>query len=157
MNKDETQQKVDIFDFLKRVDNSDLSYYDELSEQEKKSLSMVVAARWLACTKNKRQVVLANELVNPFVYKFATKHRELLYRLMLISSSGTEKRYAWISKKKTVSSRPNSVKAISQYYGISSDKAEGYLSMFSLEDVIDCADSLGYDEQTIKKIKNEYK
>lgn len=157
MTTEKNPEKVDIFDFLRQVDKSNLRYYDDLTEPQKKSLSLVVAARWFSCTKNKRQLLMMNELVNPFVYRFSTKHGQLLYRLMMISSSGTEKRYSWISKKKNISSKPNSVKAVAQYYGISTRTATGYLGMLSVDDIIDCAESLGYDGQTVKKIKNENK
>lgn len=153
----EASDKVDIFKFLDKVDSGDASYYSELSEQQKKSLSLVVAARWLSCTKNTKQLINVNNLVNSVVFKFASKHPELLYNLMLISSSGTTKRYKWVSKKKSTSKKPVTVETLSAYYGISRSKAQGYLPQFTLEEVIDCADSLGYDDQLIKKIKNEFK
>lgn len=149
--------KVDIFDFLKSVDNSDFYYYSELSEEQRKSLSLVVAARWLSCTKNSKQILAVNSLVNPFTFKFAYKHPELLYKLMLISSSGTEKHYKWVGKKKKSSSKPTSTQAISEYYGISTTKADEYLASFSLEDVLECANALAYDDAQVKKIKNEFK
>lgn len=150
-------EKVDIFDFLKKVDSSDFYYYSDLTDDQKKSLSLVVAARWMSCTKNAKQVVAVNALVNPFTFKYSSKHPELLYKLMLIASSGTEKNYKWVGKKKKISSKPTSAQALAEYYGISSAKADGYLANFSLDDVLECAESLAYDDAQIKKIKNEFK
>lgn len=150
-------EKVDIFDFLKRVDNSDFYYYSELPDDQKKTLSLVVAARWLSCTKNAKQLLAVNSLVNPFTFKFSHKHPELLYKLMLISSSGAEKHYKWVSKKKKESSKPVTAQAIAEYYGISTAKADGYVPDFSLEDVLECANALAYDDAQVKKIKNEFK
>lgn len=149
--------KIDLFDLLKRIDNSDFYYYSELTPEQRKSISLVVLARWLSCTKNKDQIITLNALVNPFTYTFATKHPQLLYKLMLISSSSTEKHYKWVSKKKKDSSKSNTIKVISEYYGISLMKAEGSLTLLNCSDVIDYANALGYDNAFIKKIKNEYK
>lgn len=150
-------EKVDIFSFLKKVDNSDFYYYSGLTDDQKKSLSLVVAARWMSCTKNTKQVLAVNALVNPFTFKYSSKHPELLYKLMLIASSGTEKNYNWVGKKKRTSTKPVSAQVVAEYYGISSAKADEYLTNFSLDDVLECAESLAYDDKQIKKIKNEFK
>lgn len=149
--------KIDIFDFLKRIDGGDFHYYSDLSDDQKKSLSLVVATRWLSCTANIKQLLATNAFVNPFTFRYASKHPELLYKLMLIASSGTEKNYKWVAKKKQESSKKVSVRVIAEYYGISTSKAEGYLPSFSLENVLDCAEALAYEDAQIKKIKNEFK
>lgn len=151
-----SENKVDIFDFLRKIDSGDFGYYANLSDEQKKSLSMVVANRWMSCTSNKTQIVALNALVNPFVFKFASNHKELLYKLMLIASSGTEKHYTWIPKGKSAK-RPNTCKILSEYYGFSTERAEAYINDFSVAEVVECAEALGADDSTIKKIKHEFK
>lgn len=152
-----TTNKIDIFDFLKHVDALDFNYYSNMTPEQKKSLSLVVAARWLSCTKNTSQIVAVNAFVNPFTYKFSYKHPDLIYKLMLIASSGTEKRYTWVGKKKKTCTKPNSVQTISEYYSISKNKAVEYTQMFTLDEVLECAEALAYDKTVIKKIKDEFK
>ena len=153
-----TDRKVNIIDFLNRIDAGDLDYYTTLTDEEKKSISLVVVGRWLSCTKNLKQIVSYNALVNPFMYKFAGKHNELLYNLMVTASSGTKKNYRWVGRKKRENTKPVSCKVISQYYGISTSAASGYVGQtFKLADILKCADDLGYDDAEQKKIKDEFK
>lgn len=148
--------KVDIFELLKRVDNGDLDYWNNLTDKEKKSISFVVASRWMSGTKNAEQIASVNALLNPLVFPFGSKHAGLLYRLMLVASSGTQKKYNWIGKKK-ISKFPLSVQLIAEYYGFSDDRAESYLKSFNLNELLECASELGYDDATVKKLKNEHK
>ncbi len=152
-----SDNKVDIFDLLKHVDGGDLDYWAGLSDEERKTVAFVVASRWLSCTKNTDQIIAVNSLLNPLVFSFGTKHKALLYRLMLIASSGTDKRYQWISRKKKVPSKPLSTQVVSEYYKLKLERANSYLTMLTLSDVLECAEALGYDDSSIKKIKNEFK
>lgn len=152
-----TAERVDIFKLLKHVDAGDLQYWNNLSEEEQKSVAFVVANRWMSCTKNIEQISAVNSLVNPLVFPFGTKHKGLLYRLMLIASSGTEKQYRWVGRKKNESKKPTARKIIADYYGFSDSRAESYLSMFSYEELVECGSALGYDDESMKKLKNEFK
>jgi hypothetical protein len=149
-------ERVDIFDFLKHVDKRDIYYYSELTSEEQKSIAFLTAVRWFSGTKNNNQILAVNSLVNQFTFKLSN-HPDLLYKLMCIASSGTEKRYQWIPKKKRTSSKPMSARAIAQYNDISVIKADGYLDMLALEDVLEYADALAFDTAEIKKIKDEWK
>lgn len=150
-------EKVDVFEFLRHVDDLDFSYYDSLSEAQRKRLSLFVAARWQSCTKNVGQIVATNSLVNHFVYKFLTKHPKLLYKLMLIASSGTQKQYKWVPKKKKVRSKPETIAVMAEYHNMSTRQVEDYLPSTTLEDALYYADAIGSEDSTIKKIKNEFK
>lgn len=148
---------VDIFKLLRHIDAGDLMYYESLSDEEKKSISMFMVARWQSCTKNMNQIVMSNALVNSTVLQFGTKHSAMLYRLMLIASSGTEKQYKWVPKATRKHKRPESTDVIASYYNISKMDASEYHNMFTVADVIELANSMGKSEATIKQIKNEYK
>lgn len=150
-------EKIDIFEVLQNIDDCNFDYYDNLTEEQKKTISLFVVARWLSCTRNTKQIVAVNSLVNTFLYKMISKHPKLLYKMMLISSSGTRKQYKWVPKKKKQSSKPETIKILSKFYDMSARQVEDYIDTFSLEDVISCANDLGADDSIIKKIKNEFK
>lgn len=150
-------EKVDMFEVLRHIDESDFSYYDNLTEQQRKSISLFVVARWLSCTRNTKQIVAVNSLVNTFLYKLLSKHPKLIYKMMLISSSGTRKQYKWVARKKKQSSKPETAKVLSEYYNMSMRQVEDYIKTFTLDDVISCANDLGVEDSVIKKIKNEFK
>lgn len=142
--------KVDIFHILKNIDSGNVSFYTDLSEEEQKTVSMVVLLKWFTGTKNKHQIIAANALLNHLVYDFGQNHKLLLYYLFLISSSGTEKSYKWINKSAV---KDLYIKIISEYFKISKNKAKQYRHMYSIADLVDMANEMGYDEDTMKKIK----
>lgn len=145
--------KLDIFEVLKNIDNGNIYYYDSLSDNEKKQLSMVVLFRWMTGTENTQQLKALDSIVNPFLYNLAN-HKDLIYKLMVIASSGTEKRYKWNPFKK-VKDKLLTNKVISEYYGLSMSAARSYITMFDNETIIDMAKELGYDDTELKKIKKE--
>lgn len=153
-----TAERLDIFKVLKSIDSGDFDYYDNLTEDELKSLPMVVLSRWMSCTKNVKQLNGVNNLVNPFVFKYGVKHKKLLYYLMLVASSGSQKNYKWVPRKKKGSSTPIACAVVAEYYGMSSKDAANYIkSTLDVNDVISCASALGYEDKEITKIKNELK
>jgi hypothetical protein len=149
--------KVDIFDLLKHVDSGDLDYWNNLTQAEQASVAMFVVNRWMSCTKNSEQIIAVNAIVNPLIFPFGTKHKGLLYRLLLIASSGTGKNYKWIARKKRSANKPLTSKIISEYYAMSLDRATSYAPSFSYDEALECAEAMGYDDLILKKLKNEFK
>jgi hypothetical protein len=76
---------------------------------------------------------------------------------MVIASSGTDKRYKWVGRPKKAGNKPNTTQTISEYYGISTTRSVDYLNILSVDDIVDCANALGYDDKKIKLIRNELK
>jgi len=148
-----TENKIDIFDVLKNIDNGNIYYLDSLTEDEKNKLSMVVLFRWMTGTENSQQIRALDSIVNPFLYTLSN-HKDLIYKLMVIASSGTEKRYKWIPFKKGKNKQLTN-KLISEYYDLSNTSASNYINMFDIETLIDMAKELGYDDNELKKIKKE--
>ena len=148
-------EKLDIFDTLKHIDQRDITFYDSLSPELKKSFAPVVFMRWFS-GGTKLQTQLANGILNPMVFKMYN-HPGLMYKLMVACSDGKQKRYAWVKKKSKDKSSPTAVKAIMQYYDCSHKGATRYKKLLSVEDILEIADVLGYDKDVTKKIKDELK
>lgn len=147
--------KVDMFELLRHIDKKDIGFYDSLTDEQKKSVVPLLAMRWLSSgTANQTQ--LLNTVANPLVFRMY-KHPALLYKLLVACSDGKERRYKWIKKKSKDKSSPVSVEVISLYYGCSKKDAIRYKKRLTLDDVIDMADSLGYDKEKVQKIKAEFK
>ena len=147
-------RKVDIFKVLDNIDEGNVNFYDNLSEEEQKSISMVVLMQWLHGMDNVQQLKAIESIVNPFIYSLSS-HKSLLFKLMAIASSGTKKRYSWSNKSKQ-KGMPLSISAISAYYGLSKSDSRDYISLLGTQRIIDIALELGYDDSELKKIKKEH-
>lgn len=147
-------RKVDIFRVLENIDNGNVNFYDSLTVEEQKSISMVVLMQWMHGMDNTQQLKAIESIVNPFIYSLSS-HKSLLFKLMTIASSGTKKRYSWGSKNKN-KSMALSTAAIASYYGLSKSDAKDYIGLLGKQGIIDIAMELGYDDSELKKLKKEH-
>ena len=149
--------KLDVFQVLKHTDKKDIHFFSNLTEEEKKAYQPLVVVRWLSGTKDIRQIVFLNELVNKFTFAIPN-HKELLYKLMTICTTGKPKKYYWNkTQSKKSSSTPTTVSVISEYYGYSTSKAIDAFPILSNDDILSCAEQLGRQKEEITKIKKELK
>ena len=153
----EKKHKLNIFEVLGKINSQNHQYYPSLSEEEQKAIAPLVLMRWLTGTTDARQIYFLNELVNPFVFSLA-QHKQLLFDLMVVCSSGKSRRYVWKKAKgKNSSKHPNATKVIQDYFGYSSSKAQESLPLLSTETILNYAEELGTQPDVIKLIKKELK
>lgn len=150
-----SKNKVDIFQALNNLSKKNSAFYDQLSEQEQKSLQPVVVMRWLSGTSNARQVFFLNEFVNTKVFSLY-RHPKLLCQLMTVCTTGQSQRYHWnkVQKGKSVS-MPNANAVIRQYFGYSSSEAEQALPLLDNDDIVQYAEHLGWQSDDIKGLNKE--
>ena len=148
-------EKKDIFEVLNKLDEGDIEYFKNLSEKELKQLPPYVLMRWLSGTRNSKQVILVNELVNSTVFNLH-EHNKLLWKLLMASSDGQQKKYKWMKKGKKNPKFSNTLDIIKEYYNCSRERANEYLNLLDCESVVDMAESLGEQDDIIKKIKKEW-
>ena len=147
--------KVDIFDFLKKVDDFDLNYIDSLSPEQKKSLSPYLIMMWMSGCKSPLQIRQLNVFLNSMVFNIPSTHNDLLFKLALIASDGKSKKYKWIKKRGKSKQYATTVDILKRHYMCSTEIALGYVPLLEYEDVAEIAYSMGEQEDTLKKIKKE--
>ncbi len=153
----EKKYKLDIFKTLDHISKKDVDFFNTLSDEEKKAFQPLIVLRWLSGTSSPRQVYFLNEFVNPVVFSCYT-HKELLYNLMTICTSGKSQRYTWrkaFSKKS--SSFPESTSVLKEYYGYNTIHALEALPLLTDEDILLYAEQLGRQKEDVTKIKRELK
>ncbi len=147
--------KIDVFEILKQIDKRDVTYFKSLTDDQKKQVVPLLLMRWIS-SGTPMQTQLVNAIINPLIFKLY-KHPELLYKLLVTCSDGKSRRYNWVKKKSKDKSSPVTIEVISEYYRCSKSDAMRFKKNLEMGDVIDMADSLGYDKDKIAKIKVEYK
>lgn len=149
------ERKLDIFEVLKEIDSGNRTFLDTLEDDVKKDFVPLVTMRW-ASSVGGMQAVLLNELVNPMVFKFGNQP-ELLYKLMVASSDGKQRRYRWLKSKSKTKANKLTIRTIAAYYKCTAKDAGFYAKRLPLEDILEMAEALGYDSDTIKALKAENK
>lgn len=148
--------KLDIFQVLDKINRKDAEYFTGLSEEDQKQIQPFVLMRWLTGGKD-MGVMMVNEVINPYAFDL-TKHKELLWYLLTVCTSGKSARVRWIkgpSKKTTGMS--NSVKVVMEATGYSTRHAVDAALVLQPADIIEMAEGLGWTSDDIAKVKKEQK
>lgn len=152
------QEKTDKYRFdlfkglLPDLNKKKLDYYDSLPEEGKKEVQPFVLLRWLTGTKDKVQVILLNEFVNPYVWSIGYKHKNLMMKLLTACNSGRPQFYSWI---KYSQKKPSNIilDVIKEYFDYSTTRAAEVLPLLSHTDIIGYASALGRQTDELKRIK----
>lgn len=145
---------IDIFEILKRIDASDISYYDNLSIDEKKKVLFFLIQRWMTGTCDDKQILMINEFVNTKIFSLY-KHQNLIYKLLCCSSTG-KKRYKWEGRKKKENSNAL-INFLCEFYECSKSDAAEYANILDADSILEMAKSFGLDKDQIAKIKKDIK
>lgn len=146
---------LDIWQLLGSIDKKDRTFYDKLTDEQKKAYAPLIAMRWHTGTNDHRQILYNNELVNRYVFNIGN-HKELLYKLQCAASSGTPRRYAWLPAKMTTK-KIKGLDVVIEYHNMGIREAKDAMRLFDAEDIIMMAEDLGYQKDEIAKLKKDLK
>lgn len=152
-----TEQKLDIFRVLAAADGKKREFFDALTEDEVKGFQPLLAMRWMSGTSDPIQIVMLNEVVNPYVFALHS-HKQLLWQLLTVANSGKKQRYSWLKvASKFDPNKPLATKAVADYLRCSMSEAADALRLLSNEDVIELVEELGWQKDELAKVKKELK
>ena len=142
------KERLDIFEVLREINNKNYKYLDTLDDNLKKSFTPYVVFQWLQSTDEPNQILVLNH-ISPMIFDLQD-HPELLFKLFCISSMNKYTRYSWIFPKAT---KDDSIDILSQYLECSPRNAKEYKELYTKDDITKMAQSLGYQDAEIKKLK----
>lgn len=145
---------LDLFESLSTISAGDSQWYDRLSEEEKKTASPFVFARWLTGTSDQAQLLRLNTFVNPYVFSLG-QEKGLLFKLMAAAATGKSRRYQWIKAPPISTKTKHRLEVIKQFYQVSTREADVYASTISSEDIMEMAEALGWEKEELAKLKKE--
>jgi len=148
--------KLNIFSILNGISQGDMNLVDELSPEELKELSPYVLQMWIkgADSNLDARMVLTNDFVNKYIFSLAD-HKKLLYKLLCVANGYGDNPY-YSFKKKTQQTTSNLIKLLMDYYKVNQQHAQDSLQLLSIDDILEIAESLGYEKKDIKQLKEEY-
>lgn len=149
-------RKLDLFKLLDAISCKKVEYYTNLSDEEKKEVQPFVIMRWLTGTYNKQQVFLLNLLANRVVFDLQ-HHKQLLYDVLITTTSGKSQRYVWNKPPGSNKKNKLAIDVLCKYYGYSTRVAAETLNVVTPEDILDCAEQLGWQKDDMTKLKKELK
>lgn len=152
-----TERKLDIFRVLGSADKKQADFYAKLTPEERKEFQPFLVARWMSGTSAAVQICLLNEFVNPYAFSL-TNHKQLLWQLLTICSTGKSQRYVWNKlPAKRETGRPNAIKCVKEYFGYSTRDALDAMEILTRSQILDFAEQLGWQTEEIAKIRREIK
>lgn len=147
---------IDLFPSLAELGKKrNMEWYTNLSDADKKTAAPFVIARWLTGTTDAAQILRINTFVNPYLFSMG-EDKDLLFRLLAASCTGTTSRYQWIKGPTSAGGAGNlAMKAISEYYNVSLREAKIYLRVVKHDTITEMAEELGWDKDEMAKLKKE--
>ena len=149
--------KLDIFGLLGKLNSSKSGdIYAALSDEERKGFAPLVVERWMTGTSDEQQIVMINELVNPYVFSLG-KHPHLLMQLLQVASSKKDgRRYYWLGVKGG-KKKNEAAKVVAEYLDMSMREVRLLNPFPDNAEILRMADELGWQKEEFKKLEKELK
>jgi hypothetical protein len=135
------------------VKAGDITLYQSSDDLTKKQISPFMLNKWMGGSSHPLEVLLVNETVNKYLFELY-KHPDLLYKLCCTAVAEDYSKFSFI-KTKSIKNSSIAVEVISEYFQCNTNSASLFLKSTSIESLIEMANSLGYDAESIKKLKKE--
>lgn len=149
--------KLDIKRELGAVDRKDYSFYDNLTDEERKAFSPYVLMRYTANVQGDRDIQewfleTTNELVNKNHWDLSKNHKGLLWKLFAASGAGVPAYHPYLAAGKKEKANKIEKLLCELYPARKMDEIKLLASMMDKKDRDELFDMMGFD----KKQRKEY-
>lgn len=113
---------LDIKSMMSAVDTRDKTWYDRLSDDDKKLYSPYMTMKWTASIDHKEKAIHeftieeVNENVNKHLWTLSKNHKSLLWRLTAMCGSTFKLFHKWMYPKKTKTSEKSKMKELQSMF-----------------------------------------
>ena len=152
-------KKLSIKEEMRAIDQRDFGWYNSLSEDEKKELSLFVLMRFVSSTQNKvneineHYLTTVNDAVNVH-FSSLYKHPELQHRLLQLAGIGSNQFHKWIPPGKKKKSNAINTKLLellaSLYPHLKNDEIELMASKMTTNDIKNFLIDAGIEKDKMK-------
>jgi hypothetical protein len=148
---------LDIKRELKAVDTKDYNFYDNLTDEEKKSFSPFVLMRYTASVQGDYDVQshfleMTNECVNKNHWELSKNHKALLWKLFAVTGVGVPAYHPYLAAGKKEKANKIEKLLCEIYPARKMEDIKLMASMMDKKDKEELFDKMGFD----KKQRKEY-
>ena len=148
---------LDIKRELKAVDLKDYKFYENLTDEERKSFSPYILMRYTASVQGDREVQehfleMTNECVNKNHWVLSKNHKELLWKLFAATGVGANAYHPYLASGKKEKANKIEKLLCEIYPAKKMEDIKIMASMMTKKDKEDLFDKMGFD----KKQRKEY-
>jgi len=151
--------KLSIKEEMRVIDQRDFDWYDSLTEEERKKLSLYVLMRYTSSTGsnvheiNEHYLTTVNDAVNVHFSQFA-KHPKLQHRLLQLAGIGSNQFHPWIAPGKRKKSKQGNAK-LQDFYTtlfphLKDDEIVIALDAMSKDEIKDMLEEAGIPKERVK-------
>jgi len=151
--------KLSIKEEMRAIDQRDRGWWDSLTEEEQKKVSIFVLMRYTSAVQTKNPdiehhyLALTNELVNKH-YNMLRHEVQLQHKLLQCVGLGSNQFHPWIPPSKQKKSKSGKLlKWLQELYPTyNDDELELLVSTNDVKNFKDLAEELGMDKKQIKEL-----
>jgi hypothetical protein len=151
--------KLSIKEEMRAIDQRDRSWWDSLTEEEQKKVSIFVLMRYTSAVQTNNPDIeyhylkLTNELVNKH-YNILRHEPQLQHKLLQCVGLGVTQFHPWIPPSKQKKGKAGKLlKWLQELYPTyNDDELELLVSTNSKQDFVDIAEETGMDKKQIKEL-----
>lgn len=144
---------LNIIDFLKSLDSRDYKRYENLSEEDKKSISPLIIMRWMSScwdgNLTRYYAYIVNEYVNKHFWDL-TGHKDLQMKLLACCGMGKPVGHNWI-KANAVKANNKILDLIKRFYCCNNEEAQIYYDKLTEDEKIEVLTYFQIDEKEWSK------
>jgi hypothetical protein len=141
--------KFDIFPLIKKLNIGNVRAFEQLSPDEQQQASPFMAMKFMSGCMDRGQIVALNQVVNPYI--FTMNNKPLLFKLLAVSASKRVSQVKWPGQMKEEKNLPITI--ISKFYDCSCREAKLMLPNFTLDQIVEMAETVGSSDEEIKKLR----
>lgn len=149
--------KVDIKNVMNALDTRDHSWYDKLTEEEKKDISIWQIMRFMSSCQSKSDdieyhyLIMTNEIVNTH-FNLLRNDPELQFKLLQIVGLGLKQYHPWIPPAKRQKTNKLFDFFLERYPTYREDDVYDLLSISTKEEIIKFLQDNGLSDEEIKEL-----
>lgn len=138
---------------LPAMDYRRLGFYDSLTPDEKKEISLWVLMRFMSSSQQDtiHHLTMVNDLVN-VDFSVIAKHPELQWKLLAMCGTKKKQFHPWIAPPKGVKKNKIEEAVLRHYPLMKDDELELFLQINTKEDLEKFFKDNGYDDKSIKEL-----
>jgi hypothetical protein len=162
MAQPKKQYKLDLTTVLQAIDGQDMTFYNRLSDEEKKSYTPLVLMRYMSSLTDQSKygayaVIATNDIVNIGFWELS-KYPDLQHKMLCLAGLGGKQYRPWVATKrsKIYSSKTNQWVS-DQFPELNNDEIELLKSQYSTEQWETLLKGAGLNDSELKVLLDDWK